>query len=57
MVSSRPSQMAQRKIRDILTQVKKQQKGGMGGQGSHSQAPSEMGPAQGLSQESQPRRK
>ncbi|XP_046894391.1 insulin-like growth factor 2 mRNA-binding protein 1 isoform X2 [Hypomesus transpacificus] len=51
------SQLAQRKIRDILTQVKQQQKGGMGGQGSHSQAPSEMGPAQGLSQESQPRRK
>ncbi|CAL8272732.1 unnamed protein product [Lota lota] len=51
------SQLAQRKIRDILTQVRQQQKGGMGGRASpHPQGLSEMGggpsPAtQGLSQE------
>ncbi|KAK0135781.1 Insulin-like growth factor 2 mRNA-binding protein 1 [Merluccius polli] len=49
------SQLAQRKIRDILTQVRQQQKGGMGGRASpHPQGLSEMGgapPPQGLSQE------
>ncbi|XP_047428923.1 insulin-like growth factor 2 mRNA-binding protein 1 isoform X2 [Mugil cephalus] len=58
------SQLAQRKIRDILTQVKPPQKGGgmssMGGMGSGSQTQcfTEMGsPTQGLTQENQPRRK
>ncbi|XP_059203704.1 insulin-like growth factor 2 mRNA-binding protein 1 [Centropristis striata] len=53
------SQLAQRKIRDILTQVKQPQKGGMGmGSGSNPQGFTEMGsPTQGLSQEHQPRRK
>ncbi|XP_071762103.1 insulin-like growth factor 2 mRNA-binding protein 1 isoform X3 [Centroberyx gerrardi] len=61
------SQLAQRKIRDILTQVKQQQKSGMGmGSGSgpgpspspHPQGLTEMGPPpQGLAQEHQPRRK
>ncbi|KAG7274818.1 hypothetical protein CRUP_010315 [Coryphaenoides rupestris] len=38
-------QLAQRKIRDILTQVRQQQKGGMGGRASpHPQGLSEMGP-------------
>uniref|UniRef100_A0A673K1L5 Insulin-like growth factor 2 mRNA-binding protein 1 n=1 Tax=Sinocyclocheilus rhinocerous TaxID=307959 RepID=A0A673K1L5_9TELE len=50
------SQLAQRKIREILTQVKQQQKGGTGGsQGPHPQAVSEPGTPQGLAQE--PRRK
>ncbi|XP_072549558.1 insulin-like growth factor 2 mRNA-binding protein 1 isoform X2 [Salminus brasiliensis] len=50
------SQLAQRKIRDILTQVKQQQKGGMGGPpGPHPQNLSELGPHQGMPQE--PRRK
>uniref|UniRef100_A0A8C1ZLE1 Insulin-like growth factor 2 mRNA binding protein 1 n=1 Tax=Cyprinus carpio TaxID=7962 RepID=A0A8C1ZLE1_CYPCA len=50
------SQLAQRKIRDILTQVKQQQKGGTGGsQGSHPQGMSEPGTPQELAQE--PRRK
>ncbi|XP_062874796.1 insulin-like growth factor 2 mRNA-binding protein 1 isoform X2 [Trichomycterus rosablanca] len=50
------SQLAQRKIRDILTQVKQQQKGGMGGpQGSHPQNQSELGPQPGMNQE--PKRK
>ncbi|XP_059899057.1 insulin-like growth factor 2 mRNA-binding protein 1 isoform X1 [Gadus macrocephalus] len=40
------SQLAQRKIRDILTQVRQQQKGGMGGRASpHPQGLSEMGGA------------
>uniref|UniRef100_A0A8C9YY24 Insulin-like growth factor 2 mRNA binding protein 1 n=1 Tax=Sander lucioperca TaxID=283035 RepID=A0A8C9YY24_SANLU len=53
------SQLAQRKIRDILTQVKQPQKGGMGpGPGPNPQGFTEMGsPTQGLSQEHQPRRK
>ncbi|XP_039681571.1 insulin-like growth factor 2 mRNA-binding protein 1 isoform X2 [Perca fluviatilis] len=53
------SQLAQRKIRDILTQVKQPQKGGMGpGPGPNPQGFTEMGsPTQGLSQENQPRRK
>uniref|UniRef100_A0A672SCP2 Insulin-like growth factor 2 mRNA-binding protein 1 n=1 Tax=Sinocyclocheilus grahami TaxID=75366 RepID=A0A672SCP2_SINGR len=50
------SQLAQRKIREILTQVKQQQKGGTGGsQGPHPQAVSEPGTPQGLAQE--PRKK
>uniref|UniRef100_A0A8B9LEW8 Insulin-like growth factor 2 mRNA-binding protein 1 n=1 Tax=Astyanax mexicanus TaxID=7994 RepID=A0A8B9LEW8_ASTMX len=50
------SQLAQRKIRDILTQVKQQQKGGMGGPpGQHPQNQSELGPHQVMPQE--PRRK
>ncbi|KAK9977399.1 hypothetical protein ABG768_019213 [Culter alburnus] len=51
------SQLAQRKIRDILTQVKQQQKGGMGvQQGPNPQGMTELGtPPQGLAQE--PRRK
>uniref|UniRef100_A0A671U160 Insulin-like growth factor 2 mRNA binding protein 1 n=1 Tax=Sparus aurata TaxID=8175 RepID=A0A671U160_SPAAU len=53
------SQLAQRKIRDILTQVKQPQKGGMGmGSGSNPQGFTEMGsPTQGLTQDQQPRRK
>uniref|UniRef100_A0A3Q3IE77 RRM domain-containing protein n=1 Tax=Monopterus albus TaxID=43700 RepID=A0A3Q3IE77_MONAL len=53
------SQLAQRKIRDILTQVKQPQKGGMGvGPGSQPQGFTEMGsPMQGLTQDHQPRRK
>ncbi|XP_075999175.1 insulin-like growth factor 2 mRNA-binding protein 1 [Genypterus blacodes] len=53
------SQLAQRKIRDILTQVKQPQKGGMGmGPSPHSQSFTDMGsPPQSLSQEHQPRRK
>ncbi|XP_029363740.1 insulin-like growth factor 2 mRNA-binding protein 1 isoform X2 [Echeneis naucrates] len=53
------SQLAQRKIRDILTQVKQPQKGGMGmSPGPHPQGFTEMGsPTQGLTQEHQPRRK
>ncbi|XP_029014856.1 insulin-like growth factor 2 mRNA-binding protein 1 [Betta splendens] len=51
------SQLAQRKIRDILTQVKQPQKGGMG-PGPHPQGFTEMGsPTQGLTQDHQPRRK
>uniref|UniRef100_A0A9J7XK81 Insulin-like growth factor 2 mRNA binding protein 1 n=1 Tax=Cyprinus carpio carpio TaxID=630221 RepID=A0A9J7XK81_CYPCA len=53
------SQLAQRKIRDILTQVKQQQKGGTAGtggpQGPHPQGMPELGTPQGLAQE--PRRK
>ncbi|KAL4659872.1 insulin-like growth factor 2 mRNA-binding protein 1 [Arapaima gigas] len=42
------SQLAQRKIRDILMQVKQQQKGGVsGGQGTHLANPVEQGLAQG----------
>uniref|UniRef100_A0A8P4KT74 RRM domain-containing protein n=1 Tax=Dicentrarchus labrax TaxID=13489 RepID=A0A8P4KT74_DICLA len=56
---------SQRKIRDILTQVKQPQKGGMGsgsgsgsGSGPNPQGFTEMGsPTQGLSQDHQPRRK
>ncbi|XP_035472074.1 insulin-like growth factor 2 mRNA-binding protein 1 isoform X2 [Scophthalmus maximus] len=55
------SQLAQRKIRDILTQVKQPHKGGMGpgpGPGPSPQGFTEMGsPTQGLSQDNQPRRK
>ncbi|XP_041633658.1 insulin-like growth factor 2 mRNA-binding protein 1 isoform X2 [Cheilinus undulatus] len=57
------SQLAQRKIRDILTQVKYPQKGGMGMSPGPGSGPSpggftEMGsPTQGLSQDHQPRRK
>ncbi|XP_045075688.1 insulin-like growth factor 2 mRNA-binding protein 1 isoform X2 [Coregonus clupeaformis] len=56
------SQLAQRKIRDILTQVRQQQKGGLGErqgerQGPHPQALSEMGSSQGLAQEPRPQRK
>ncbi|KAF7200911.1 insulin-like growth factor 2 mRNA-binding protein 1 [Nothobranchius furzeri] len=53
------SQLAQRKIRDILTQVKMSQKGGMGmGSSTHPQGFTEMtSPTQGLTQEHQPRRK
>ncbi|KAL0992437.1 hypothetical protein UPYG_G00093300 [Umbra pygmaea] len=52
------SQLAQRKIRDILTQVRQQQKGSVGErQGPHPQALSEMGPPQGLAQEPRPQRK
>uniref|UniRef100_A0AAQ6IH74 RRM domain-containing protein n=1 Tax=Anabas testudineus TaxID=64144 RepID=A0AAQ6IH74_ANATE len=51
------SQLAQRKIRDILTQVKQPQKGGMA-PGPHPQGFTEMGsPTQGLTQDHQPRRK
>ncbi|XP_008283946.1 insulin-like growth factor 2 mRNA-binding protein 1 [Stegastes partitus] len=51
------SQLAQRKIRDILTQVKQPQKGGMG-PGPSPQGFTEMGsPTQGLTQDHQPRRK
>lgn len=52
-------QLAQRKIRDILTQVKQPQKGGMGmGSGSNPQGFTEMGsPTQGLTQDHQLRRK
>lgn len=52
-------QLAQRKIRDILTQVKQPQKGGMGmGPSPHSQSFTDMGsPPQGLAQEHQQRRK
>uniref|UniRef100_A0A3B4XU39 Insulin-like growth factor 2 mRNA binding protein 1 n=1 Tax=Seriola lalandi dorsalis TaxID=1841481 RepID=A0A3B4XU39_SERLL len=51
------SQLAQRKIRDILTQVKQPQKGGMG-PSPNPQGFTEMGsPTQGLTQEHQPRRK
>lgn len=50
-------QLAQRKIRDILTQVKQSQKGGMS-PGPNPQGFTEMGsPTQGLSQDHQPRRK
>uniref|UniRef100_A0A7N5ZWS3 RRM domain-containing protein n=1 Tax=Anabas testudineus TaxID=64144 RepID=A0A7N5ZWS3_ANATE len=49
--------LAQRKIRDILTQVKQPQKGGMA-PGPHPQGFTEMGsPTQGLTQDHQPRRK
>ncbi|XP_056143990.1 insulin-like growth factor 2 mRNA-binding protein 1 [Lampris incognitus] len=55
------SQLAQRKIRDILAQVKQQQKGGMGmgpGPGHQPQGLTEIvAPPHGLSQEHQPRRK
>uniref|UniRef100_A0A3Q3G855 Insulin-like growth factor 2 mRNA binding protein 1 n=1 Tax=Labrus bergylta TaxID=56723 RepID=A0A3Q3G855_9LABR len=52
------SQLAQRKIRDILTQVKHPQKGGMCGPSPNPGGFTEMGsPTQGLSQEHQPRRK
>uniref|UniRef100_A0A669EZ68 Insulin-like growth factor 2 mRNA binding protein 1 n=1 Tax=Oreochromis niloticus TaxID=8128 RepID=A0A669EZ68_ORENI len=53
------SQLAQRKIRDILTQVKQTQKGGVGmSPGPHSPGFTEMGrPTQGLTQDHQPRRK
>ncbi|CAK6976588.1 insulin-like growth factor 2 mRNA-binding protein 1 isoform X2 [Scomber scombrus] len=53
------SQLAQRKIRDILTQVKQPQKGGMGSNSNpQPQGFTEMGsPTQGLSQENTPRRK
>uniref|UniRef100_A0A8C2WZY5 Insulin-like growth factor 2 mRNA binding protein 1 n=1 Tax=Cyclopterus lumpus TaxID=8103 RepID=A0A8C2WZY5_CYCLU len=53
------SQLAQRKIRDILTQVKQPQKGGMGsGPSPNPQGFTEMGsPTQGLTQDHQPRRK
>ncbi|KAM8844753.1 insulin-like growth factor 2 mRNA-binding protein 1 isoform 3-T3 [Spinachia spinachia] len=55
------SQLAQRKIRDILTQVKQPQKGGMGpgsGPGPNPQGFTELGsPTQGLTQDHQPRRK
>uniref|UniRef100_A0AAQ4RNY9 RRM domain-containing protein n=1 Tax=Gasterosteus aculeatus aculeatus TaxID=481459 RepID=A0AAQ4RNY9_GASAC len=55
------SQLAQRKIRDILTQVKQPQKGGSGpgsGPGPNPQGFTEMGsPTQGLTQDHQPRRK
>ncbi|KAM6966394.1 insulin-like growth factor 2 mRNA-binding protein 1 isoform 2-T2 [Tautogolabrus adspersus] len=53
------SQLAQRKIRDILTQVKHPQKGGMGmGPSPNPGGFTEMGsPTQGLSQDNQPRRK
>uniref|UniRef100_A0AAX7UV20 RRM domain-containing protein n=1 Tax=Astatotilapia calliptera TaxID=8154 RepID=A0AAX7UV20_ASTCA len=53
------SQLAQRKIRDILTQVKQTQKSGVGmGPGPHSPGFTEMGrPTQGLTQDHQPRRK
>ncbi|XP_034450188.1 insulin-like growth factor 2 mRNA-binding protein 1 [Hippoglossus hippoglossus] len=51
------SQLAQRKIRDILTQVKQPQKGGMGS-GPNPQGFTEMGsPTQGLTPDHQPRRK
>uniref|UniRef100_A0A3Q3RHV6 Insulin-like growth factor 2 mRNA binding protein 1 n=1 Tax=Mastacembelus armatus TaxID=205130 RepID=A0A3Q3RHV6_9TELE len=51
------SQLAQRKIRDILTQVKQPQKGGMG-PSPNPQGFTEMGsPMQGLTQDHQPRRK
>ncbi|KAK3552635.1 hypothetical protein QTP86_017891 [Hemibagrus guttatus] len=50
------SQLAQRKIRDILTQVKQQQKSGMGGPpASHPQNLSELRPHPGMTPE--PRRK
>ncbi|XP_065133878.1 insulin-like growth factor 2 mRNA-binding protein 1 isoform X2 [Paramisgurnus dabryanus] len=50
------SQLAQRKIRDILTQVKQQQKGGMGGPPApHPQGMAELGSPQALAPE--PRRK
>lgn len=49
-------QLAQRKIRDILTQVKQQQKGGMGGPPApNPQAITELTDPQGLAQE--PKRK
>lgn len=53
------SQLAQRKIRDILTQVKQSQKGSGGmSPGPQPQGFTEMGgPTQGLAQEQQPRRK
>ncbi|XP_061568079.1 insulin-like growth factor 2 mRNA-binding protein 1 isoform X2 [Cololabis saira] len=58
------SQLAQRKIRDILTQVKQTQKSGMGGASPgpnpnpNPQGFTEMsGPAPGLAQDQQPRRK
>ncbi|XP_031727074.1 insulin-like growth factor 2 mRNA-binding protein 1 isoform X2 [Anarrhichthys ocellatus] len=53
------SQLAQRKIRDILTQVKQPQKGGMGsGPSPNPQGFTEMGsPTQGVTQDHQPRRK
>ncbi|KAG7505148.1 insulin-like growth factor 2 mRNA-binding protein 1 [Solea senegalensis] len=53
------SQLAQRKIRDILNQVKMQQKGGMGVNPSpNPQGFTEMdSPTQGLTQNHQPRRK
>uniref|UniRef100_A0A3Q3W5X4 RRM domain-containing protein n=1 Tax=Mola mola TaxID=94237 RepID=A0A3Q3W5X4_MOLML len=52
------SQLAQRKIRDILTQVKQSHKGGVCSSGSNPQGFTEMGnPTQGLTQDQQPRRK
>ncbi|XP_019959234.1 insulin-like growth factor 2 mRNA-binding protein 1 isoform X2 [Paralichthys olivaceus] len=52
------SQLAQRKIRDILTQVKQPQKGGGMGSGPNPQGFTEMGsPTQGLTPDHQPRRK
>ncbi|XP_061080337.1 insulin-like growth factor 2 mRNA-binding protein 1 isoform X1 [Conger conger] len=54
------SQLAQRKIRDILTQVKQQQqKGGSGGsnQGSHCQTHVDPGAPQSQAQEPQPARR
>ncbi|XP_072251406.1 insulin-like growth factor 2 mRNA-binding protein 1 [Leuresthes tenuis] len=53
------SQLAQRKIRDILTQVKQPVKGGVPmSPGPHPQGFTEMGsPTQGLTQDHQPRRK
>uniref|UniRef100_A0A3B3QKM4 Insulin-like growth factor 2 mRNA binding protein 1 n=1 Tax=Paramormyrops kingsleyae TaxID=1676925 RepID=A0A3B3QKM4_9TELE len=53
------SQLAQRKIRDILMQVKQQQqKGGMGGgQGPQPAPSSELGTPQGLAQGPQPARR
>uniref|UniRef100_A0A8C5DL37 Insulin-like growth factor 2 mRNA-binding protein 1 n=1 Tax=Gouania willdenowi TaxID=441366 RepID=A0A8C5DL37_GOUWI len=54
------SQLAQRKIRDILTQVRQTQKGGagMGPGGPQPHGFTEMGsPTQGLAQEQQPRKK
>ncbi|KAK9535728.1 hypothetical protein VZT92_008093 [Zoarces viviparus] len=53
------SQLAQRKIRDILTQVKQPQKGGMGsGPSPNPQGFTEMdSPTQGVTQDHQPRRK
>ncbi|XP_042361432.1 insulin-like growth factor 2 mRNA-binding protein 1 [Plectropomus leopardus] len=53
------SQLAQRKIRDILTQVRQPQKGGMCmGPGPNPQGFTEMGsPTQSVTQDHQPRRK
>uniref|UniRef100_A0AAY4D2G3 RRM domain-containing protein n=1 Tax=Denticeps clupeoides TaxID=299321 RepID=A0AAY4D2G3_9TELE len=52
------SQLAQRKIRDILTQVKQQQKGGVGGPpGPQPQRMYDVGGPQGVAQEPQPARR